>query len=79
VVGGETAAFTAFVVAALTIVLVMFGLVFAVGTSQEGVIRGLKANTHRIRRWSGVILVLVGTWLIILAIWADAFARILPV
>lgn len=33
----------------------------------------------RSKQWADVILILVGAWFLILAIWADFFARIFPV
>lgn len=59
--------------------LVLFGLTTAVGLAQEQVVSNLKHSTHVIKRGGGAILILIGAWLIILAIWADVFARIFPV
>lgn len=59
--------------------LLMFGLALLVGAAQERLLDTLKAGTQQIKRWSGVILLVVGAWLIVLAIWADFFAQIFPV
>lgn len=56
----------------------MFILAFAVALAQEGLVDRLRASTERVKIWGGRILVLVGLWLIALALWADFFARILP-
>lgn len=69
----------AFITAALTITGLMFGLSLVVVLAQEQVVDALQASAVKIKRWGGGILVLVGIWLIILAIWADAFARLFPV
>lgn len=32
-----------------------------------------------VRQWTGVALVLIGAWLLVLTGWADLFARVFPV
>lgn len=59
--------------------LLMFALAFFVGTAQQRVVNTLKEETHRVKRWSGIILLLVGAWLIALAIWPELFAGLFPV
>lgn len=78
-IGGTAAAFTAFVVAAMVIALLMFGLAAAIATAQTHLVDALKVRVVQVKRWGGWILILVGTWLIALAIWAATFARIFPV
>jgi hypothetical protein len=78
-VGGREAAFAAFVLAAVTMALLMFALAFLIGTAQQRVVEALKAGTQQVKQWSGLVLLLVGGWLIALAVWADFFARIFPV
>lgn len=73
------AAFDAFVVAALTMVLVMALLVTAIGFAQTRVVRSMKMNTQSVKRLGGAVLVVVGIWLIVLAIWANAFTRLFSV
>lgn len=58
---------------------VLFALATAVGFAQEQVISGLKRSTQAVKRWSGAVLILVGVWLLVLAIWAEAFAALFPV
>jgi hypothetical protein len=57
----------------------MFALAFLIGAAQQRVVAALKEGTQQVRRWSGAILLLVGAWLIASMIWADFFARFLPV
>lgn len=57
----------------------MFGLAVLVGAAQEWVVNMIKAGTSNVRRWSGVVLVGIGLWLLALTIWADLFARFFPV
>lgn len=59
--------------------LLLFTLATAVGWAQERVVAGLKQSTYAVKRWSGGVLILIGVWLLALAIWADAFARLFPV
>jgi cytochrome c biogenesis protein CcdA len=78
-VESNRAAFDAFVVTALTMVLVMALLVTAIGFAQTRVVRSMKMNTQSVKRLGGAVLVVVGIWLIVLAIWANAFTRLFSV
>lgn len=69
----------AFVVAAIVMVLLMFGLSLLIATAQEHIVNVLRANVAQIKRWGGAILIAVGLWLIALAIWANFFLQILVV
>jgi len=79
IIGGAGAAFVAFVVAAIVMVLLMFGLSLLIATAQEHIVNVLRANVAQIKRWGGAILIAVGLWLIALAIWANFFLQILVV
>lgn len=74
-----TAVFITFLITAFTITFVMALLVVLIGTAQNRILQPLRASTQRVKRWGGFILLLVGSWLIVLAIWADAFSRIFSV
>lgn len=77
--GRIAASFLAFLVAALTIMLLMFGLAFIIGTAQERLVERLKASTPTVKRWGAYILVSVGVWFIILGFFANYFATVFPV
>ena len=77
-IGDGMTALTGFATAALTIALVMAVLLVAIGKAQTHIVRSLKEATHLVKRWGGIILILVGSWLIALAIWANVFAQIFP-
>ncbi|MDX1664859.1 MAG: hypothetical protein R3272_13790 [Candidatus Promineifilaceae bacterium] len=72
-------AFSAFFVAAVTMSALMFALAVLIGMGQQRAVNVLKVETARVRGWSGIVLMVVGGWLIALAIWADFFARYFPV
>lgn len=57
----------------------MFGLSLAVARAQEGLVAGLRAHAEEVKRWGGWVLGAVGVWLVALAVFADAFARLFPV
>lgn len=59
--------------------VLMLALAFLVGAAQQRMIKTLKEGTQQVKRWSGVVLMLAGVWLIALAIWAGLFSRLLPV
>jgi hypothetical protein len=69
----------AFVSAAAVIVLLMFFFALAIAMAQEGIVGAARAHATQVKRWGGWILILVGGWLIVLAIFADFFARLFPV
>jgi cytochrome c biogenesis protein CcdA len=60
-------------------VALFFMVALLVTFSQAGVLAGLRDQTHRVKRWGGVVLIGVGGWLLISAVWAETIARILPV
>lgn len=77
--GGFGAALLSFATAALTIIVLMFGLSYAIGTSQEGIVARLKASAPTVKRWGAYILVAVGVWFIVLGVFANFFETIFPV
>lgn len=77
--GGVAAAFLSFIAAALVMTILIFSLSFAIASAQERLIETLKTKTVMIKKWGGRVLILVGTWLIALTIWADTFALVFPV
>lgn len=78
-IGGFAAALVAFANAAVTMVLLIFGLALAIATAQERLVATLQARAAEVKRWGGWILLLVGAWFLVLAIFADFFARLFPV
>lgn len=76
--GGFAPAFLAFLVAALTMILLVFTLALLLATAQDQVARTLEESAPALKRWGGRILVLVGLWLLALAVFADFFAEVFP-
>lgn len=54
-------------------------LVTIVGLAQGKLIWSMKGSTRFVKRWGGAILILVGIWLIVLAVWSRQFARFFAV
>lgn len=77
--GGAASALSAFVVAGLVLIVMFVGLSFVVGRAQERTLERVRASSAQVKRWGGLILIGVGTWFVVLAIWADFFAGIFPV
>jgi cytochrome c biogenesis protein CcdA len=73
-VADSRTAFSAFLIAAFTVAIVMVILVTAVGLAQDKMVRSMKGSTRSFKRWGGAILILVGVWLIVLTVWAPQFA-----
>ncbi len=61
------------------IVLLIFGLTLAIGLAQEQFLVRLRAEAPRVKRWGGVILLIVGLWTIAIGIWAEFFSQFFPV
>jgi hypothetical protein len=78
-VGGFTAAFTAFALAAAVLVGLVFTSAFVVAGAQEATLERIKAQAPTIKRWGGRVLIVLGAWFIALAVFADFFAELFPV
>ena len=65
--------------AAATLVVLTFGLVYAVATAREAFVDRLRRGTPNVKRWGGGLLVVVGVWMLSLAVFADFFSRVFPV
>jgi hypothetical protein len=66
-------------VAAGVITLLALALAAAIAAAQERLVGAMRAGVTQVKQWGGVILIGVGVWFLILAIWADFFAQIFPV
>ena len=78
-VSGATVAIAAFLTAALTMSALMFLLSVTIARAQDSLVGQLRANTGKIKIWGGRILIMVGAWLIALAIWSDFFVEVLAI
>jgi thiosulfate reductase cytochrome b subunit len=62
---------------------VLVGLVFTaaflVAGAEEGTLERMQVQAPTVKRWGGWILVAVGLWFLVLAVFADFFADIFPV
>lgn len=63
----------------MIIVVLMFALSALIARAQERTVSRLKASAPAIKRWGGIVLLGVGTWFIVLGIFADTFADVFPV
>lgn len=61
------------------IVLLIFGLAIAIGTAQNELVAKLRAEAQQVKRWGGVILIIVGLWTVAIGIWAEFFSQFFPV
>jgi cytochrome c biogenesis protein CcdA len=66
-------------VAALTLVVLIFGAALIVASAQQVVVERLQAPSTAVKRWGGWVLVVVGIWFLALTIWAGPFSRLFPV
>lgn len=65
--------------AAVTIIIIMAFLMLLVGTAQNRLLQPLRAGVQSIQRGGGLVLIVVGIWLMILAIWVGTFAQLFAV
>lgn len=78
-VGGFTAAFVAFALAAVVLVGLVFTSAFVVAGAQEATLERVKAQSSSVKRWGGRVLIVLGVWFVVLAVFADFFAELFPV
>ncbi len=57
----------------------MFGASFGVARAEEATLERIKVQAPTIKRWGGRILIAVGIWFLVLAVFAEQFATIFPV
>lgn len=77
--GGLETATLAFATAAAVLVVLTFGLAFLVAWARKETLERLRAGAPRIKRWGGAVLLVVGTWVFVLGLFAEAFATAFPV
>ena len=76
-VGGFASAFMAFVVYALVMALLMIIITLLIGFSKGMLMEKLQANVVTIKKVSGVILILVGIFLILSSLFTEVFIALL--
>jgi len=75
--GGFAAALLAFLIYSLTMAFFMIVVSMLIALSKETLLQGLRQSTGTIQRVSGVLLLLVGAFLILSSIFITAFTNIL--
>lgn len=59
--------------------MLAFTAAFVVAFAEEELTNRLQAGAPAVKRWGGVVLIVVGMWFVALGVFANAFARIFPV
>ncbi len=70
---------TSFGVAGVAIVVLASASALTVALAQEHLAKRLEAAGPTMKRWGGWVLIVVGTWFVLLGVFADFFARLFPV
>ena len=78
-VGGAVESLIAVTILAWTFILLTFLTMLAILTAQDTVIQKARHNVQQIKHIGGYILIGVGCWLVLLALFIDYFATIFPV
>ena len=76
-VGGFTSTIVAFIVYSLVMALLMIAVSVLVGFSKGTLLKKLQANTATVKKVSGVIIILVGIFLILSSLFTQIFTAIL--
>jgi TRAP-type C4-dicarboxylate transport system permease large subunit len=63
----------------VVLVALAFGAAITVAVAQERVADRLTAAAPSMKRWGGVVLVVVGLWFVALGVFADTFGQVFPV
>lgn len=77
--GGFAAALTAFAVTAAVLVVLLFTAATTMSLAHGEVTDRFRAGAPTVKRWGGYVLIAVGVWLLVLALFADTFAQVFPV
>jgi len=57
----------------------MFALALTIATAHERLVETMETSAPTVKRWGGRILVVVGGWFIVLAVFAEFFAGVFTV
>lgn len=66
-------------IAAAALTALMFTLALTMASAQERLVQSMVAGAPTVKRWGGRILLIVGSWFIVVAIFASAFAPLFSV
>ncbi len=58
-------------------IVLFFSIALLVATAQGWILSSLSARTHQVRQLAGGVLILVGLWLLALALWAEGLVKII--
>lgn len=72
-------ALSAFVAAAITIMVCVFAAATGVVSAEQATLERIEAKAPQVKRWTGGVVVAVGVWFVVLAVFADVFADVFPV
>lgn len=70
---------TAFGTAALVLVGLLFTAAVTIAGARQRTVGRIARQAPTIKKWGGWIMFTVGVWLVVLAVFADFFARLFPV
>ena len=76
-IGGFSSALFAFIIFALTMVVLMLLISILVGLSKDTLINKMKTSSGKIKKFTGIIMLLVGLFLLLSAIFTKTFVGIL--
>jgi hypothetical protein len=57
----------------------LFAAAVGVARAEQSTLARVEAQGPRVKRWAGWVLIGVGGWFLVLALFADFFARVFPV
>jgi hypothetical protein len=63
----------------VVLVALLFTAAFTVANAQQATVARVQAQAPAVKKWGGVVLVVVGVWFLVLATFADFFAGLFPV
>lgn len=66
-------------IAAAALVLLVFTASVSLARAEDRTMRRIGANVPKIKRWGGWVLIVVGAWLLALAVFSGFFSRLFPV
>ncbi len=77
--GGFDAAFVAYLVTGVTLVMLILVSAVVVAVGRDAAIGDLTTLAPSIKKWAGWVLVAVGGWFFLLAVFSEQFVDLFPV
>ncbi len=77
IVGSVLGGIITFSTAALVMVMLLFATAIAVAVAEDSTLRSFKTSGPSVKRWGGTVLLIVGTWFVVIGLLAGPASQVL--